>query len=207
VLEFIQFQLKKSVTKEEVQPILQFIQIHHKELVAIGECGLDFSPFAVSTPQQKEDQRFVLAEQIKLAKEYELPLNVHSRSAGRPTIDCLKENGAKNVLLHAFDGSAKVVRVGIECGYHFSIPTSVVRQPQTQQLVELVPLDKMLLESDSPALHPIKGPNLRNEPKNLEISLKEVARIKKISIEAVATITTANAKRLFPKFAKTNTTS
>lgn len=65
-------------------------------------------------------------------------------------------------------------------------------------MAELVPLDRILLETDSPALHPIKGPGLRNEPKNLMIACEEVAKVKKTTKEEIARMTTENAKKLFP---------
>eukprot|EP01114_Cavostelium_apophysatum_P013766 TRINITY_DN3409_c0_g1_i2.p1 TRINITY_DN3409_c0_g1~~TRINITY_DN3409_c0_g1_i2.p1 ORF type:complete len:277 (-),score=28.90 TRINITY_DN3409_c0_g1_i2:49-858(-) len=189
----------KSANREQVDEILQFARSIRDDVVCIGECGLDFSPFAVKTSEQKEDQRYVLERQIELARELDLPLNVHSRSAGKPTIDLLKEKNAKNVLLHCFDGNAKAVKLGLECGFYFSIPASIVRQESTRKLAQLVPLDRLLLETDSPALHPIKASPVKNVPANLRLSCEEVAKVKGLSYEQVAAATMQNAKKLFPK--------
>lgn len=129
-----------------------------------------------------------------------------SRSAGRPTVRLLQEAGAKKVLLHCFDGSPKVARQACNLGYFFSIPANVVRSPAMQTLVrDVIPLDLMLLETDSPALHPEKpaemdaGGGLRNDPTNVALSAAAIAKIKGISARQVIEATHRNARRLFPR--------
>lgn len=101
------------------------------------------------------------------------------------------------MLLHAFDGKASAALEGVQCGYFFSIPPSIVRSQQKNKLIEALPLDHVLLESDSPALGPDK--NVRNEPCNVRIACEYIAKAKKLDVATVAKITSENALKLFPK--------
>ena len=181
--------------RDAAMDMLDFIRRHGDRLAAIGEVGLDY--WKVQDAADRELQRDILAQHVALSRELDLPLNVHSRSAGRHAIAWLQEHGARRVLLHAFDGKAATARAGVEAGYYFSIPPSIVRSPQKQKLVRHLPLEHLLLESDSPVLGPDK--DTRNEPCNVWLSCQEIAAIKGISVEEVAESTTANARRLFPR--------
>lgn len=180
---------------EQAGAVIAFIREHREELAAIGEVGLDY--WKIQDPSGREIQRDIFARFIALARELDLPLNVHSRSAGLETVRFLKERGARKVLLHAFDARAAAALEGVEAGFFFSIPPSVVRSPQKQKLARRLPLESLLLETDSPVLGP--DPQARNEPANVALACQAVAELKGVPPQEVARVTTENARRLFPR--------
>ena len=175
--------------------VVAFIWAHADRLVAVGEVGLDH--WGVKDEAEWKVQEEILGKFVAVSNELVLPLNVHSRSAGRHTIAFLRERGARHVLLHAFDGKAATALEGVKAGYFFSIPPSVVRSAQKQKLVRHLPLECLLLETDSPVLGP--DPTVRNEPKNVTVACEAVAGLKGVTPEEIARITTENARRLFPR--------
>ena len=180
---------------EAAEAMVAFIRAHEDRVVGIGEVGLDH--WVVKEAKEWEIQEQILAKFVALSEELNLPLNIHSRSAGGHTVRFLRQHGARKVLLHAFDGKASAALEGIEAGYYVSIPPSVVRSRQKQKLLEHLPLDRLILETDSPVLGP--DPAARNEPRNVLVSCQAIAAAKGVSIEEVARVTTENARRLFPK--------
>uniref|UniRef100_A0A914VFN0 Uncharacterized protein n=1 Tax=Plectus sambesii TaxID=2011161 RepID=A0A914VFN0_9BILA len=186
-----------SVKRQDINGVDEWFAKHHSSLVAVGECGLDFTPRYIKSDDDKAAQREVLKEQIALGKQYDLALNVHSRSAGTPVIDFLRSNGADRVLLHAFSGSPKNAQPAIDAGFYFSIPPSFANLEEKRKLIEKIPIDQLCLETDSPVLGPSKTE--RNEPANIIISAQWIATVKGLSVEEVVQKTTANALRLFPK--------
>jgi len=176
--------------------MVTFIRSNQSDLVAIGEVGLDY--WVVKEDPKKELQREIFKLFIELSKELNLPLNIHSRSAGRHVVALLLECDAVNVQLHAFDGKGSAALPAVEAGYFFSIPPSVVRSRQKQKLVKQLPLACLLVETDSPVLGPL--PSQRNEPANLPLAITTIAEIKGIPEEAVAAAVSENTARLYSKF-------
>jgi TatD DNase family protein len=175
-----------------------FIRRQRFSLVAIGEVGLDY--WVNKKDAEKELQKEIFKLFIELAKELNLPLNVHSRSAGRHAITVLLESGATRVQLHAFDGNAAAALPAVEAGYFFSIPPSVVRSRQKQKLVQRLPLSCLLVETDSPVLGPL--PDERNEPANIERSIKAIAALKDIHEKEVIAVVSENTRRLYGNLCK-----
>ncbi|XP_077669893.1 putative deoxyribonuclease tatdn3-A isoform X2 [Eretmochelys imbricata] len=177
-----------------IHPIQSSANGHRSVTVQIG---LDFTPWFVSTSQQREEQQKVFALQLDIAKQLDLPVNVHSRSAGRQTIAFLKEQGIWNALLHNFAGRPSVALEGVQAGFCFSFPPAVTRNDQRAKLIRQIPLENICLETDSPSLGPKKEE--RNEPEKIRIACQYIAAVKGLSVETVCEVTTCNALKLFPK--------
>jgi TatD DNase family protein len=178
---------------EPLEPVLEQLRGAAADLTAVGEVGLDY--WVAKEADARQEQRRVLTALATLAAELDLPLSVHSRSAGHHTLDLLLDLGARRVCLHAFDGGAKHAARAAEAGYLLSIPPSVVRSQQKQKLVRRVPLASLMLETDSPVLGPDR--ETRNEPSNVVVAAEAIAELKGCSVDEVREATTQNARRLF----------
>ena len=183
----------------EAEELIALIRSERPRLAAVGEVGLDHWIVKTASEEeqaaQRELQRELFLRFVDLAVALDLPLNVHSRSAGREVISALLNRGARRVQMHAFDGKAATALPAVEAGYFFSVPPSVVRSRQKQKLVRHLPLACLLLESDSPVLGPDAG--VRNEPANTVLALRAVAQIKEIPERQVAEAVGENTDRLY----------
>ena len=180
----------------QANEMADWIRQNRSRLTAIGEVGLDY--WAVKDDSDKALQGSIFKIFIELSKELNLPLNIHSRSAGRHAIALLLENNVERVQMHAFDGKYGTALPAVEAGYFFSIPPSVVRSRQKQKLVKRLPLSCLLIETDSPVLGP--APEERNEPANIWQSVKTIAALKDVSEEAVQSAVSENTERLYGRF-------
>ncbi len=181
--------------ESKLQEMMDYVRANKDKILGIGEVGLDFFIFR-NAKLQEENKKF-FKKWIELAIELDLPLVVHSRSAGKYAIMMLLESGITKVLMHAFDGSIGYASLGAKRGFLFSIPPSVVRSEQKQKLVKHLSLDNLALESDAPVLGPEKG--IRNAPSNVVISAGKIAELKKVPFLEVCRKTTENALNLFFK--------
>jgi TatD DNase family protein len=175
------------------EAVANLIRREQGRVRAIGEVGLDY--WLAKDEHERNVQREIFTRFIDLAIELDLPLNVHSRSAGRHAIELLLGRGAKRVQLHAFDGKAAAAAPAVEAGFFFSIPPSIVRSPQKQKLVRFLPLENIILETDSPVLGPT--PEERNEPAMVRVSLDAVTGLKALPGEEVLNEVYLNTERLY----------
>jgi len=167
------------------------------EVVAVGETGLDFH-----YNQSAKDVQFeVFRQHIRLARQLKKPLCIHTREAESDTLRILREENADEVggVIHCFSGTAAFAQAAVEFGFYLSIP-GIVTFKKPGELVEAVaaaPLDRLLVETDSPFLAPMPYRGRRNEPAYVAKTLEKVAEIKGLSVAQMDAITTANALRLF----------
>jgi TatD DNase family protein len=178
---------------KDVPRTLKLIEENREALAAVGEVGLDYR--TAETEAARENQRAVFREFIGAAKDLGLPLSVHVRSAGHYVIDLLREESAGPAALHAFDGKARHALEGAAQGLYFSIPATVLVSPQKRKLVRALPLDRILLESDAPALGPERGG--RNEPSIIRAVLEEMAKLRGDSALLIAETVRDSTAALF----------
>ncbi|MGE0451662.1 MAG: TatD family hydrolase [Vicinamibacterales bacterium] len=166
------------------------------EARAVGEIGLDYH-YDFSAP---DVQRAVFREQLALAGELDWPVVVHTREAERDTIAAIQEfGGAVRGVLHCFTGSADLARQALGLGFYISF-SGIVTFPRAEDLREtarIVPLDRLLIETDSPFLSPAPNRGGRNEPARVVDVARVLATIAGVTEEELAAATTANFHRLF----------
>ncbi|KUP04230.1 hydrolase TatD [Bacillus coahuilensis m2-6] len=169
----------------------------HPKVVALGEMGLDYH----WDKSPKDVQKEVFRKQIRLARKVQLPIVIHNRDATADIVEILKEENAQEVggIMHCFSGSAETAMECVELNFYISLggPVTFKNAKKPKEVANVVPIEKLLVETDCPYLapHPYRGK--RNEPAYVRLVAEEIASIKEISIEEVEKITTENALRVF----------
>ena len=185
----------RSIGEFSVDDELKWIEENKDECVAIGEVGVDYNWKEFQTDEMREKQKEVFSKVIELAKKIDKPLVIHSRKAESDAIDIMEGAGCKRVLMHCFNGKKSLIRRCVESGWSFSVPPVITRLEHFKMLVEMVPLEHLLTETDAPYLSPVVGE--RNESANVAVTIKEIAKIKSLGEEEVSEKIFNNAVRLF----------
>ncbi|RJQ31929.1 MAG: TatD family deoxyribonuclease [Actinobacteria bacterium] len=166
-----------------------------KEVVAIGEAGLDYHYLH----SKKEDQRSLFKKQICLANNAGKPLIIHSREAMEDTLSIIEKNKPDKAVFHCYSGDSQTAIKLASQGFYISV-TGVITFKNAAELVSVVkeaPLDSIMLETDCPYLSPEPRRGQENQPANLIYTAQKVAEILNLSIEELAELTTNNAQRFF----------
>lgn len=185
----------KDMTEEDITWLEELSQ--HPKVVAIGEMGLDY--YWDTSP--KDVQKKVFRQQIALAKRIHKPIIIHNRDAHRDVVDILREEEAQQVggIMHCFSGSVDIAQECLELGFYISFggPITFKNAKKPKEVAKEVPLDRLLIETDSPYLtpHPFRGK--RNESSYVKYVAQSLADIHGLSYEELCQITMENGKRLF----------
>ncbi|MDT8317253.1 MAG: YchF/TatD family DNA exonuclease [bacterium] len=170
---------------------------NHEKVVAIGEVGLDYH----YEHSPRDIQKKVFCDFIAMAKDCKLPLIIHTREAEADTMNIITSQRAGDAggVIHCFSGSLDMARRCTDIGFYISIPGIVTFNKATNvhDVVKNIPIDRMLIETDSPFLAPIPYRGKRNEPSYVVRVAEKVAELKGLSVEDVARVTTLNAEKLF----------
>ena len=182
----------KTYTEEVEHKILE----NRDNIVAIGEVGLDY----YWDTSFKDIQKEVFAKQVKLANRLSLPLVIHDRDAHKDTFDILKEhNQTSPVLFHCFSGSVEFMRECTNAGWYIALGGVVTfkNAVKMKEVAKCTPIEKLVLETDSPYLTPVPFRGKPNTPAYVKYIAEEIAKIRNMSLEELIDITTDNAERFF----------
>lgn len=186
-------------TEEELWKMLNKIKNfaqQNSKIVAIGEIGLDY----YWNKENREIQKTAFIEQIKLANELKLPIVIHTREAVMDTIEVLKENPVESKgIFHCCPLNRELVKEALKLGFYISFagPVTFKNSKNADEIIRLVPNDKMLIETDSPYLSPEPLRGKRNDPRNVKYIAEKLAKVKQLPIEEIAEITYNNACKIF----------
>nr|MBU1328486.1 TatD family hydrolase [Candidatus Omnitrophota bacterium] len=184
-----------SVTENDIRLFTEFL--NKPKIVAIGEIGLDY----YKNISSRENQKKLFIRLLETTKPANLPLIIHNRDAHTDMIDILKDIIGSSVsgVMHCFSGDEKFLKICLDMGFFISFTCNITYKnaDKLREIVKLVPMDRLLVETDAPFLAPQDFRGKRNEPMYVRYVAEEVAMIKGMSFEETAKITTDNAIRLF----------
>jgi len=185
--------LSRQYTKINITEEFKFIKKNIKDIISIGEVGLDFK---IDTTQHKQ-QINNFQEIINFVEKIKKPIIIHSRKAEKEVIDILETSKIKKINLHCFGGKKNLVKKAADLGYTFSIPCIINKLQHFQMIVDMVNLSQLLTETDAPWLSPI--PEEMNEPQNIKQTIPIIAKIKRLDPEEVKKNIFMNFQKMFLK--------
>jgi TatD DNase family protein len=186
-----------NIREAEVDTNLDFIKANISKAVAVGEVGLDYHK-RVREGADKDLQKRVLLELLKIAEDNRKPACIHSRYAWRDAFDLVREAGLEKAVFHWYTGTSSVLRDIISGGYDISVTPAVSYHEEHRRAVKETPLEQLLLETDSPVTYARgREGEFKASPADTMRSLKGAAELKGLNEAELAEITTRNAKRLF----------
>jgi len=178
----------------EFEKTLSLIKNNAGNLVAVGEVGLDHHWEKDNDKRREQKRKF--SEFIRLAGQIKKPLVLHTWDAEEESFEMVEE-AKEPVVFHCFSGSRKLAREIVAKGFYVSVSTMILFSKKVKKIARDVPLDRMLLETDSPFLSPDKEKDPRNYPWNIKLSAEKIARVKKTTKERVLEAAKENASRVF----------
>ncbi|WP_138420028.1 TatD family hydrolase [Aquibacillus sediminis] len=184
-----------DMTEKELNWLEELVE--HPKVVALGEMGLDYH----WDKSPKDVQKEVFRKQIRLAKKVEMPIIIHNREATEDIIEVLQEENAAEVggIMHCYNDSADYVQECLDMNFFISLggPVTFKNATLPKEVAKVVPLDRLLIETDCPFLAPHPNRGKRNEPAYVKLVAEKIAELREISFEQVSQATTENALKFF----------
>ena len=187
-----------EIKMEELPETFQYIRSHISEAVAIGETGLDYwYKWVRKNEDERKKQQDCFREHLILAQEFNLPVVIHSRGAWRDCLDMTLEVGIKHALFHWYSGPVDVLADIIKEGFYVSCSPSLAYSPQSREAMTHAPVERTLIETDSPVFYNQPDEGFQAEPKDVWKTLKAYSELKNISQEEALARLVNNAKSFF----------
>ena len=180
---------------KQLTEIEKIVEKNKEKICAIGEIGLDY----YWNTDNKELQKRAFIEQIKIANKYNLPIVIHTREAVMDTLQILKENKVtKTGVFHCCPQNRELIKEGLKLGFYISFagPITFKNSKNAEEMINLVPNDRILIETDSPYLAPEPVRGTRNTPANVKYIAQKIADVKGLTLEEVEKITFENTKNI-----------
>jgi len=180
---------------KQLAEIEKIVEKNKEKICAIGEIGLDY----YWNTDNKELQKKAFIEQIKIANKYNLPIVIHTREAVMDTLQILKENKVtKTGVFHCCPQNRELIKEGLKLGFYISFagPITFKNSKNAEEMINLVPNDRILIETDSPYLAPEPVRGTRNIPANVKYIAQKIADVKGLTLEEVEKITFENTKNI-----------
>lgn len=187
-------EVDKVLARDEY--VLADLVAENKKVLAIGEIGLDYH----FRTDNKDLQKKVFIKQLDLARQLKLPVSIHDRDAHGDLMEVLRKEGRGiRGVIHCYSGSAEMAKELLKLGWYLGVdgPLTFKNAAKLPEIIKTIPLERLLLETDSPYLAPVPKRGTRNEPSYVRYTAQKVAELRNIEYSRIAQITTANAKTLF----------
>ena len=171
-------------------------QLQHPKVIGLGEIGLDYYH-----PHNKEQQQYWFKKQLKLAQDFNLPVCIHSRNAEQDTNNILVAHGPNTGVIHCYAYGPETMKLLADLGYYSGVGGTSTYKSNTElrEAIQLMPLDRIVLETDCPFLSPAAVRRERNDSSKIAYVVDELAQLKNATPEEIIAISNANVKKLYPK--------
>lgn len=203
-LEILKSQIKAAETSNDLDTL-------HRKIIAIGECGIDhhWNPKGVDGRCESDftedifyGEKALFEMQLELSKQMNLPIIIHSRDAFEDTLDCIKNINYNNGIIHCYSYGLEEAKKFIDLGWYISLSGSVTytkrsKMEQMKDLINYIPKDRLLCETDSPYLAPVPFRGQTNTPNLIENTYNFISEIRNISSQELSTLVDENIKKLF----------
>ena len=187
-----------EIKVEELDETFAFIRANIKDAIAIGETGLDYwYKWVRKNDEEKTKQRDCFQKHLELAKEFDLPIVIHSRGAEEDCLKMAKAAGVKRALFHWYSGRLDILDGILEAGYYVSTSPSVGYSPQSREAMTRAPIERTMIETDSPVFYNQPEDGFQAEPKDVWRTLKAYAALKNIDEKEALARLNDNAQTFF----------